>query len=449
MRLRLILSFALIVFIAIATVLIIAQQGAATEVRMFMRGPMMGVDSLARDLERYYIQMGSWQGAEALLADSRGRRGMGMVAGLNLRLAEANGTVVAVSQGEPSGRLTRSERQAAVELNDRSGEVIGYLLSEATGIASSERQLITRLLRAGLIAAAVSGGLALLIALLLSYGLLKPVNELTRAAERMAGGDLSQRVQVGQNDEMGTLGRAFNQMAASLQRAERNRQMMTADIAHELRTPIAIQRAHLEALQDGIYPLTIEHLQPVLDQTEMLTRLVDDLRTLALVDAGELHLEHEAVDLPALVRRVVERFRPEAENRQVEMFVEDGAFDSSEKISLDSGRIEQILNNLFSNALRYTQEGGRVIVELSRHNGWAEVQVKDNGQGIPPEAVPHLFERFFRVDKSRSRAAGGTGLGLAIARQLSLAHGGNLSAANLPEGGAVFILKLPDVHMQN
>jgi signal transduction histidine kinase len=446
MRLRLILSFALVVFIAIAIVLIIAQQGAVTEVRMFMRGPMMGVDSLARDLEQYYLQTGGWQGAERLLADSRGRRGMaqGMVGSLRLRLAEANGTIIADNRGSPEGRLARGERMSAVELYGQGGELIGYLLAETTaGIPSTEQQLLSRLLRAGFIAAAVSGGLALLIALLLSYGLLKPVNELTQAAGKMAGGDLSQRVKIGQKDEIGALGLAFNQMAASLQRAEQNRRMMTADIAHELRTPIAIQRAHLEALQDGIYPLTNENLQPVLDQTELLTRLVDDLRTLALVDAGELHLERESIDLPALIRRVGERFRPEAEYRQVELVIVDRDFHPSDKMSLDAGRVEQILNNLLSNALRYSPEGGRVTVELSKENGWAKLQVKDNGKGIPVEAFSHLFERFYRADKARSRAVGGTGLGLAIARQLALAHGGELTAANLPEGGAVFILKLP------
>ena len=125
--------------------------------------------------------------------------------------------------------------------------------------------------------------------------------------------DLSQRVQASGKDELGTLGRAFNHMAASLQRGEQNRRAMTADIAHELRTPIAIQRAHLEAFQDGVYPLTLENLQPVLEQTELLTRLVEDLRTLALADAGELHMELAPTDLAALVKRVTERFRPEAE----------------------------------------------------------------------------------------------------------------------------------------
>ena len=281
----------------------------------------------------------------------------------------------------------------------------------------------------------------MLLALLLSNRLLRPVQDLTHAAGKMAGGDLSQRVQVQGRDELGQLGESFNQMAISLQKAEQNRRSMTADIAHELRTPIAVQRAHLEALQDGIYPLSVENLQPILEQTELLTRLVDDLRTLALADSGELRLERAPTDLSALTRRLVDRFRPEAENRGIELSSAD--IENQPIQSLDSVRIEQILNNLLSNALRHTPRGGVVSLALISKDGFAELCVKDSGPGIPPESLPRLFERFYRADPSRSRERGGTGLGLAIARQLALLHNGDLTAANRPEGGAAFTLKLP------
>ena len=258
----------------------------------------------------------------------------------------------------------------------------------------------------------------------------------------MAGGDLTQRVQVKRKDELGTLGEAFNHMAASLQRAEQNRRAMTADIAHELRTPIAIQRAHLEALQDGVYPLTPENLQPVLDQTELLTRLVDDLRTLALADAGELNLEIAALDLSQLVRRVIDRFQPEADMRGIHLKMSDEAR-GPVMINGDANRIEQIFNNLLSNALRHTPADGQVSLVLQLKEGWVEARLSDTGDGIPAESLPRLFERFFRADKARSREEGGTGLGLAIARQLALAHGGDITAANRPEGGAEFIVRLP------
>jgi len=282
----------------------------------------------------------------------------------------------------------------------------------------------------------------LLTALVLAYQLLKPVNQLTHAAASMAKGDLSQRVEAGEGDELSTLGRAFNQMAASLQRAEGNRRVMTADVAHELRTPIAVQRAHLEALQDGVYPLTAENLQPVLDQTEMLALLVDDLRTLALADAGELTLERKQVDMDELVESLLERFRPEADNRQVALRF-NRQVGNAATVYVDSKRIEQVLNNLMSNALRYTPAGGEIVLQLGSQEKTVSLRVADSGPGVPDGAVEHVFERFYRADKARSRGEGGTGLGLAIARQLVLAHGGELSVRNRPEGGAEFTLDLP------
>lgn len=442
MRLRLFLAFALVALAAIGSVLLITQQSISSEVHTFMmRGSMMGFSTLVEDLEAYYQANGTWQGVEALLQNARPGQGRGMMGrGPWLRVANAQGSVVADNQNTPQGKLTAAERKSAIALRNARGQVTGYLMVAGSSELDSERQLLAGLTRAGWIAAGISGALALVLALLLSYSLLRPVGELTRAAAKMAGGDLSQRVVVRGKDEIGSLGQAFNHMAASLEQANQARRAMTADIAHELRTPIAIQRAHLEALEDGVYPLSVENLRPVLEQTESLTRLVEDLRTLALADAGELLLERSIVDLPVLVQRVVERFQPEAERRKIRLEVD--ASQSLTGLALDGGRVEQILNNLLSNALRFTPEMGVISVCVKQDGEWAEVRVADSGSGIPPEAMPRLFERFYRVDKSRSREAGGTGLGLAIARQLALAHGGDLTAANRPEGGAEFVLRL-------
>lgn len=449
MRLRLVLSYALVVLVTIVSILLLVRQGAAREVGNYMTRAAMGLDDLAAELEVYYQQNGSWEGATTLLANHAGGRGMGqgmMMGRPHLRLADARGNVVADSRDEPSGKLTSTERGAAIVLQTERGEVIGYLVAEASSgmmqVRSNEQQLLDRLVRAAWIAATIAGGLALLLALLLSYGLLQPVVDLTRAAVKMANGDLSQRVQVKRKDELGTLGTAFNHMASSLQRAEQNRRAMTADIAHELRTPIAIQRAHLEALQDGVYPLTAENLQPVLDQTELLARLVDDLRTLALADSGELKLEMAPLNLSQLAQRVIERFRPEAEMRGVNLVLA-GAPSGPVTIRGDANRIEQVLNNLLSNALRHTPSGGQVSLRIDLKDSWVETHLADTGPGIPPESLPRVFERFYRADKSRSREEGGTGLGLAIARQLAVAHGGDIRAANRPGGGAEFTVRLP------
>lgn len=460
MRLRLILSFSLIVLVSVATVVLIARLTTANEVRTFMfRGGASGSTGMVNNLEAYYQANGSWQGVETLLKNRGGGMGRGGPPGSSgagfgnamnqrLLLADAQGNVIADSSGsQPGGQLSQSELNSAIALQV-GGKTVGYLLPEGamTFTSSEESQLVTRLNQVALTAGLIAGGISLLLALFLAYRFLRPVHEMTAAARQLAKGDLNQRVPVHGNDELATLGRTFNQMATSLQQAEESRRAMTADIAHELRNPLAVQRANLEALQDGIYPLTSENLGPILEQNQLLTHLVEDLRTLALAESGQLALERNPVGLPALVQHVLERFRPQAAARQIAI-----SFNCPENIptlSLDTFRVEQILGNLLSNGLRYTPQGGSIDVDIqskTRQDGARIVQLNmhDSGPGIPQDSLPHVFERFYRVDRSRSRAEGGTGLGLAIARQLAEAHGGSLSAQNHPQGGAVFTLTLP------
>jgi signal transduction histidine kinase len=465
-RLRLFLSFFLIVLLTVAMVVVIARQSAAQEVRAFMlHGGMAGLDDLRRALEEYYRANGSWVGVENVLSVPGGGmgRGHGMgpggMMGMNqrLRLAGADGVLILDTSvaapssggalpGEPESALSEAELREAVRLRD-GRETIGYLLAEggADFSSSDEQFLIGRLNRAALTAGLLAGGLALVLALIFSAYLLRPVRALTLAAERLGQGDLAHRVPTQGEDELAHLGQAFNRMADSLQSANESRRAMTADIAHELRNPLAVQRAGLEALLDGIYPLTPENLAPVLDQNVLLTRLVDDLRTLALVDAGQLALERRPLDFPSLAGRVVERFEPQADAQNIRLdfdFSADGPV-AFPQLSLDPQRMEQVLSNLLSNALRYTLDGGQILITLEHSGGSVMLSVRDSGPGIPEEALPHIFKRFYRADRARSRQEGGTGLGLAIARQLVLAHGGTLTARNHPGGGAEFILNLP------
>lgn len=462
MRLRLILSFVLIVLVAVTGVVLIARQGAATEVRMFMsRGGMARLDSLTEALEIYYQQHGSWEGAGNLLESfatssasgqgaGQGNRpdhaGQGMMGGMMnqvLILADANGKIAADSTGNTaSGMLDSSQLQQAVTLKSGTSTV-GYLAFSG-GITFSQGDqsfLVERLSRAAIIGGLVAGGLALLLALFLAYRLIQPVRELTLAAQYLSEGDLSQRVQVTGKDELAVLGQTFNQMADSLQKAQESRQAMTADIAHELRTPLAVQRANLEALQDGIYDLTPESMELILEQNQLLTRLVEDLRILALADTGQLKLEFTQVDLTSLAERVLERFKVQANTRQTTLTLQ--AEPDCPEIQGDPARIEQVLGNLISNSLRYVPEAGKINLNITCETNVVCLSLWDNGPGIPNEALAHIFERFYRADRARSRSEGGSGLGLAIARQLIEAHGGQLTAANNTEGGALFILKLP------
>jgi two-component system sensor histidine kinase BaeS len=446
MRLKLFLAFTLIVVITVVLVAVIARRGAVYEIRTFMfRGGMYGLSDMATNLENYYHVHGSWENVQSILDIAPGGMGgMNTMMRQRLLVADASGTVVADSQGDELGRnLDQQTLNGSIPLN-ADGKTVGYL-TVAGGMgfnAGNEQLVLMRLNRGVIVAGLLAGALGLVLALALAYTLLRPVRDLTLAARKLSDGDLTQRVAIHGDDELATLGRAFNQMADSLQSAEESRRAMTADIAHELRTPLAVQRANLEAFQDGVYPLTVENLTPVIEQNHLLTHLVEDLRTLALADAGQIQLELTPTDLVSLVQRVVEQFQPQAGTHQVRLVLLPPAT-PIQPLLLDPIRLEQMLSNLLSNAMRYTPVAGQIDVAITPLSKVIRLTVHDSGPGIPEEALPFIFERFYRADKSRSRTEGGTGLGLAIARNLARAHGGDLTATNHASGGALFTLTLP------
>ncbi len=451
MRLRLLLAFLLIVLVTIAVVSITVRLSAERQVAIFRaRGGWIGAQELIASLQSYYQTNGSWQGVETLL-DVRGRgmggHGQGSQGMPNLysslRLADAQGNLVYDPENPGGGQLSNEmlNNGVALELED---EVIGYLLPlQGQTFPGSEydQQILTLVNKASLIAALIAGSLALVLALLLAYFLLRPVQQLTEAAADMANGDLSRRVQVKGGHELAVLEEAFNHLAASLQEAEARRSALTADIAHELRTPLSVQRVNLEAMLDGVYPLDNENLEKVLAQNTLLARLVQDLRTLTLADAGELRLEKTRVQLFDLVERLRERFQPQADRKGVRIF--SITPENPLYVQADPQRLEQILSNLLDNALRHTPRDGTIRLTVSHEKNHSVIEVHDSGPGIPEEAQPYVFERFYRSDKGRTREEGGSGLGLAIARKLAEAHAGTLTAANHPQGGAVFRLSLP------
>jgi signal transduction histidine kinase len=469
MRLKLIASFILIVLTAIGIFIVVTVRQTAQELNNFIeRKGLTGGEQVVRALEDYYEAHHSWMGVQEVLRSSPHTPrfkmwGQGMGANqraapeapsLNLRLADVSGRLMAHTMEGLLPRdqtLTQFELRQAVPL-EVDGETVGYLVADGgPGFTPANQiNLLSRLNQAALVAVVIAGVVAVALALFLSFSLVRPIRALTQAASNMAAGDLSQRVQVKGNDELAALGQTFNEMAESLQHAEEQRKAMTADIAHELRTPLAVQRAHLEAIEDGVYPLNADSLATIEEQNQMLTRLVEDLRTLALADAGQLTLQKSATDFPELIRKVAERYKHQADGRgiKIQLNLED-----CPPFLVDPQRIQQILHNLITNALRYTPDGGRIHGDLSlRSSGepgggvlqqYAILAVRDTGAGIPPEVLPSIFDRFYRGGKSRARSEGGTGLGLSIARKLAQAHGGDLTAANLPEGGAEFKLTLP------
>jgi len=449
MRWRLLGSFLLIIIIALGTVAIVTRYTTEQEVQRFIGyGGQVGLENLATSLEDYFEENSSWEGVETVFqaGDGRGRGPRSNVnAGIgNHILTDESGLVLhSPDTSELGTRLTESTLYQSIPLSV-SGDIVGYLVPEGGVLElpdNFEDLLIERVNRASLVAALISGGLAILLALFLAALILKPVRSLIGAVEQMTTGDLSQQVAIHGKGELGMLGDAFNQMSRSLQEAENRRQMLTADIAHELRNPLAIQRAHLEALQDGIYLLDQENLALIAEQNRQLTRLVDDLRTLALADAGELVLNKRPVDLREICTETMTRFEPQARKKQIRLNA--NCLNEPLIISADKERLQQIQDNLMQNALRYAPEGGKIELSLLSSGDDAVFGIYNNGPKIPEEALGRLFERFYRADKARDRSSGGTGLGLAIARKLAEGHGGSLMAENHPDGGVVFTLSLP------
>jgi two-component system OmpR family sensor kinase/two-component system sensor histidine kinase BaeS len=268
-----------------------------------------------------------------------------------------------------------------------------------------------------------------------------PLAAMTKAARRVAAGDLSVKAPGSSIQEVDALARAFNSMAAGLQHADQLRRNMTADIAHELRTPLTIIKGKLEGILDGVYPGTPEHIAPVLEEAGLLERLIEDLRLLSLAEAGQLPLHREEVPVAELLDDVQRKFASPATAQQIAITV-DAAADLP-TVDIDPQRMQQVLGNLVANSLRHTPPGGQIDLGAIRHNGGVAITVHDTGRGITPDDLPHVFDRFWRADRARSRQGSGAGLGLAIARQLVEAHGGQIGAASAPGQGTTITIELP------
>lgn len=464
-------AFALVILAMGIIVAVLVNRATARQFRLYSdRNGQILATQLAPQLAGYYAQQGSWQGSESVLQGSGGMMGSGMMMGggqmgpgmmggampvtksatdlnmwgmmgLRALLADAHGQVISDSAGVLTGQTLPAAELTSGAPIQVGGQTVGTVLvaSSAMPVAESFAGAFLRdVHRSILLAVAAASVIALALGALLFYELTAPIRRLTAAAHAIAAGDLSQRVPVRSGDELGDLAGAFNTMAESLAAAEDQRRQMTADVAHELRTPLSVIQASVEAMQDGVLPADAEQLASLHQETLLLSRLVADLRLISLAETGQLTLERSEVDLSELLRKAAERMIPAAQANGITLSTD---LPSSAPLIADRDRLNQVIGNLLENALRHTPVGGAVALQVSAvvpgRSGDPQLQtdaasylvtVTDTGAGIPPEDLPHVFDRFYRADKSRSRATGGSGLGLAIVKRLVEAHGGRVWA---------------------
>jgi signal transduction histidine kinase len=450
-------AFLLVIAIGALAISIMTSLATRSAFNMYTtRSGQAWAQQLAPELANYYTQTKSWQGVDNILQPGTGglfhQNGPGSMMGQNggpgmgrqnpgggmmsamgqrLILTDEQGRVVSDTQGELTGQqilAAQLKNGAPVMVNNR---LVGTIIVTPNNVAASGTPAgeflasVNRAIGGSVVAAGI---LALILGAVLSFQITAPLRQLKKAAGAIAQGDLSQRVQIHTHDELGELGQTFNHMAESLSRAEIQRQHLVADVAHELRTPLAAIQGTLEGMQDGILPLDDEQIAALHAETTLLNRLVGDLRLLSLAEAGQLKLERQATGPGEFVQKVVERAKSQANQKNIRL--ETNIQAGLPEIWIDSDRITQVLNNLISNALRYAPEGGIITVQVSKSPSGSSLQfsVTDTGAGIDAENLPYVFDRFYRADRSRARSSGGSGLGLAIVKQLVEAHGGSVQA---------------------
>lgn len=389
----------------------------------------------------YYQNNNTWNGVDAYL---RSQQLLPPLNELNpppqpYVLVDSNRSVIIASTPYLVGEKVKKgelEKGIPIEVN---GQVVGIVISTGQPLVRKplDQKYIDQINQALWIAAFGGMLLALVLGLLIARSLTHPIRELTLATHEMAQGELSQQIPVRSKDELGELARSFNQMSADLARANQARKRMTADIAHDLRNPLTVINGYLESLQDGKLKPTQERFAVMQAEVRHLQHLVEDLRTLSLADAGELKLHLEPTSIPELLERVAEAYRHQAEQNQIDLKVEVDP--NLPNVNLDPARMEQVLGNLASNALRYTSQGGKIKLSAKQVSGGLTVSVEDNGSGIPAEILPYIFERSFRGDESRS--GNESGLGLAIAKSIVTLHGGKMHAES-DTTGSRFIIAL-------
>ena len=440
MQFKLLMSYVLVILVAIGTVSVFVMQSTEEEVEEYEeRSELIHISRMERLLLSYYSKWKDWNGVQPFVEE------MDTLYGQRVILTDSNGIVVADSEKNLLEKnFSPGPDWPSQMLLSPQGDIIWGTLfvspepSVDTALTKGLGESINLFLLWG-------GGLAVIVALIvtfiLSRRILSPVQALTASARRLGQGDFAQKVQVRDKGELGELAQVFNSMVNDLEHAERLRRYLMADTAHELRSPLYNIRGYVEAIQDGVAKPDAKTISSINEEVVLLCRLVDDLRELALAESGELKLSYQSEDMTEMVNHALVAMQPKAEAKEISLSVYIP--DELPPVRADFQRIVQVLRNLLENAIIHTPKGNNVAITARRQGEWVEISVADNGEGIPEEDLPNIFERFYRVDRSRARATGGSGLGLTIAKYLIEAHGGKIWVQSELGKGSCFSFTLP------
>lgn len=400
---------------------------------------------LVEELATYYRTRQSWAEVELLLIGAQTIFGVDRDETRAVFLADAEKRVIYHVDNKRIGQSMDHVAPAEVLPIKVADKIVGYLgiapisINEPPAQEPALGQLSTLLLSV----ATVGGVSGIVIGVLMSRTLTAPLSNLAQAARAIGARNLSQRVEVTGSDEMIEVARAFNEMAAALEQAEQLRRNLLADVAHELRTPLTVLQGNLRAILDEVFPLDNAELARLYEHTRLLSRLVNDLHELAQAEARQLSLNLQDTDLAALIRTTADTFGPIADTNEITLRLDLPL--GLPAVRVDAARLTQVLQNLLANALRHTPAGGSITVRIEPGTDTISLAIVDTGEGIPPEHLPYIFDRFYRTDPARSRDRGGAGLGLAITRAIIEAHNGAVTVASEGKSGrgSTFTIQLP------
>jgi signal transduction histidine kinase len=458
---RLILSFLTIIILTLVLFIVVTNRVVYNRFAdLVIRSGTNFSKRVVPILEQYYQANGSWDGVENLVFDTPGNRegGFGrfrqengnmMMPGLMITAQDERFLLIdgdeIIFDTNPDGIFINNPENltkfgSPVIVN---GKQVGtFLVASMMGILNESQNIyLARVNRTLIWVGAIAILLVFLVAIWQSKSIIQPLREMAVASRLLAKGDYNQRVQVQRNDELGDMSKSFNLMATELAQQAALRRQLMADVAHELRTPLSVLRIDLESMEDGLMEASPENVRSLQSEVSYLSNLVDDLRMLSMADAGDLRFEKSPVELNSLVRDMVERQQFAARDRKIDLI--SSLLEKEIYVFGDSQRLSQVLVNLLSNAIQHTPPDNQIFITTEMSDKNAIVKVKNLGAWIPGDELERIFDRFYRLDRSRNRNQGGSGLGLSIARSLIEAHGGKIWAESEEGQSTTFTFKLP------